>query len=320
VSDHCKYVHHRASHIGKPTRWNAQNHPQMQHVICGTIPLRATGASHGYWEYGPSSNVYFDQPTAIPHAFNATTLRYTDNNEDSGWYMDTGATSHLSSDLNPVTNSTYQPHHVCPPVQHTSPVFDPIYSPTTCQSVHHNITQPIHPPPQNPNTTSRHLMVTRSQDGTTKPTNCFTLHVSSLSPLTKSHIQASQNPHWQNAMEDEFNAPPEHGQFASYAVQVGFHHSKTDSSLFIFKRGFDTTYLLLYVDDIILTASSSTFLQRIIFSLRGEFAMTDLGPLNYFFGIAATRTSDGIFLSQTKYATEILERAHMVNCNPCRTL
>ncbi|GJQ89175.1 hybrid signal transduction histidine kinase M [Tanacetum coccineum] len=43
-------------------------------------------------------NIYVDQPTTIPHAFNATTLRYADNNEDSGWYMDTGATSHLSSD------------------------------------------------------------------------------------------------------------------------------------------------------------------------------------------------------------------------------
>ncbi|GJT78650.1 MAK10-like protein [Tanacetum coccineum] len=47
--------------------------------------------------------------------------------------------------------------------------------------------------------------------------------------------------------------------------------------------------------------------------------MTDLGPLNYFLGISATLTTAGIFLSQTKYATEILERAQMLNCNPCRT-
>ncbi|GJZ66640.1 ribonuclease H-like domain-containing protein [Tanacetum coccineum] len=58
--------------------------------------------------------------------------------------------------------------------------------------------------------------------------------------------------------------------------------SKTDSSLFIFHKGQDTTYLLLYVDDIILTASSTSFLQRIISLLHAEFAMTDLGPLNYF--------------------------------------
>ncbi|GKG48461.1 ribonuclease H-like domain-containing protein, partial [Tanacetum coccineum] len=47
--------------------------------------------------------------------------------------------------------------------------------------------------------------------------------------------------------------------------------------------------------------------------------MTDLGLLNYFLGISATRDSSGLFLSQNKYASEILERAHMVNCNPSRT-
>ncbi|GKE22725.1 ribonuclease H-like domain-containing protein, partial [Tanacetum coccineum] len=46
----------------------------------------------------------------------------------------------------------------------------------------------------------------------------------------------------------------------------------------------DTTYLLLYVDDIILTASSTSLMQRIISSLHAEFAMTDLGQLNYFLG------------------------------------
>ncbi|GJT60264.1 retrovirus-related pol polyprotein from transposon TNT 1-94 [Tanacetum coccineum] len=89
---------------------------------------------------------------------------------------------------------------------------------------------------------------------------------------------------------------------------------------FSLPKGPDTAYLLLYVDDIILTASFTSLMQRIISSLHVEFAMTDLGPLNYFLGIFATRTTAGIFLSQTKYATEILERAQMLNYNPCRTL
>ncbi|GJX95769.1 ribonuclease H-like domain-containing protein, partial [Tanacetum coccineum] len=79
------------------------------------------------------------------------------------------------------------------------------------------------------------------------------------------------------------------------------------------------TYLLLYVDDIILTASSTSLLQCIVSLLHAEFAMTDLDPLNYFLGISATHTTSGIFLSQTKYVTEILEQAHMLSCNPCRT-
>ncbi|GJZ10142.1 ribonuclease H-like domain-containing protein [Tanacetum coccineum] len=47
--------------------------------------------------------------------------------------------------------------------------------------------------------------------------------------------------------------------------------------------------------------------------------MTDLGSLNYFLGISVTCDSTGMFLSQRKYAAEILERAHMTNCNPSRT-
>ncbi|GJS09222.1 ribonuclease H-like domain-containing protein [Tanacetum coccineum] len=83
--------------------------------------------------------------------------------------------------------------------------------------------------------------------------------------------------------------------------------------------GTDIAYLLLYVDDIVLKASLKMLLQRIIRSLHQEFAMTDLGPLNYFLGISITRDSSGLFLSQKKYVVEILDRAHMVNCNPSRT-
>ncbi|GJX15130.1 ribonuclease H-like domain-containing protein [Tanacetum coccineum] len=209
---------------------------------------------------------------------------------------------------------------------------------------------------------SRHPMVTRSRDGTTKPVDHLNLHVATLAPILKTHVQASHNPHWQNAMQDEFYVLIKNGTwvlvpqppnvnvvrsmwlfkhkfhadgslsrykarlvangksqqqgidrdetfspvvkpatirivlslakslyglkqaprawfqcFASYALRVGFQHSKTDSSLFIYHRGVDTAYLLLYVDDIILTASSSGLLQQ------------------------------------------LLERAHMLNCNPCRT-
>ncbi|GJZ65530.1 ribonuclease H-like domain-containing protein, partial [Tanacetum coccineum] len=83
--------------------------------------------------------------------------------------------------------------------------------------------------------------------------------------------------------------------------------------------GIGTAYLLLYVDDIVLTASSKGLLQQIIGSLHQEFAMTDLGPLNYFLGISITRFFSGLFLSQKKYAIEILEKAHMVSCNTSRT-
>ncbi|GJU75313.1 ribonuclease H-like domain-containing protein [Tanacetum coccineum] len=66
-------------------------------------------------------------------------------------------------------------------------------------------------------------------------------------------------------------------------------------------------------------ASSLAFLQRIVASLHSEFAMTDLGSLNYFLSISTQRSVSGLFLSQLKFVEKILERAHMQNCNPCRT-
>ncbi|XP_056687859.1 uncharacterized mitochondrial protein AtMg00810-like [Spinacia oleracea] len=107
-------------------------------------------------------------------------------------------------------------------------------------------------------------------------------------------------------------------RFADFVATLGFSHSKSDHS-FIYHRGTDVAYILLYVDDIILTASSNTLRKSIMTLLSAEFSMKDLGPLSYFLGIAVTRDAHGLFLSQRKYAEEILERASMTNCNPSPT-
>ena len=43
--------------------------------------------------------------------------------------------------------------------------------------------------------------------------------------------------------------------------------------------------MLLYVDDIVLTASSPHLLRRIISALQQEFSMKDLGELHHFLGV-----------------------------------
>ncbi|KAJ9551165.1 hypothetical protein OSB04_015210 [Centaurea solstitialis] len=86
-----------------------------------------------------------------------------------------------------------------------------------------------------------------------------------------------------------------------------------------YHRGSDTIYLILYVDDIILTASSPTLISMVISQLSSEFPMSDLGPLSFFLGIAASRSNSRLFLYQSTFAQEILARADMVLCNPCST-
>ncbi|GJW59995.1 ribonuclease H-like domain-containing protein [Tanacetum coccineum] len=149
----------------------------------------------------------------------------------------------------------------------------------------------------------------------------------------KARLVANVSTHLEEVEVDETLSPNAflHGDLSETAYMhqpPGFWDSvhpdyvcfRCDSSLFIYKHGTDTAYLLLYVDDIILKASSESLLQQIIRPLHQEFAMTDLSPLNYFLGISVTCDSSGLFLSQKKYVIEILDMAHMDNCNLSRTL
>ncbi|KAJ9547776.1 LOW QUALITY PROTEIN: hypothetical protein OSB04_020319 [Centaurea solstitialis] len=95
-------------------------------------------------------------------------------------------------------------------------------------------------------------------------------------------------------------------RFADYVFTLGFKHSKCDHSLFVYKNGKQTAFLLLYVDDILLITSSPTLRQDFMALLAKEFAMKHLGPLSYFLGIS-------------QYAKEILDRAGMSSCHPSAT-
>lgn len=111
-----------------------------------------------------------------------------------------------------------------------------------------------------------------------------------------------------------------YNRFASFAKKIGFIQSISDPSLFVYSHNKQIAYILLYVDDIVLTASTSQLVQSIIAHLHKEFEMTDLGYLHYFLGIFVTRNAAGLLLQQQNYAADILHRANMTNCHPCTTL
>jgi hypothetical protein len=108
-------------------------------------------------------------------------------------------------------------------------------------------------------------------------------------------------------------------RFSAYLSDLGFLASTSDTSLFVYKDGDSVAYLLLYVDDIVLTASTPALLQRLTDRLHSEFAMTDLGDLHFFLGISVQRSADGFHLSQRQYAVDLLRRAGMAECHPTAT-
>ena len=65
--------------------------------------------------------------------------------------------------------------------------------------------------------------------------------------------------------------------------------------------------MLIYVDDIIVTSSSSRAVEALLKDLRMDFALKDLGSLHFFLGIEVKNVASGIILSQEKYVQDILE-------------
>jgi hypothetical protein len=110
-----------------------------------------------------------------------------------------------------------------------------------------------------------------------------------------------------------------YNRFASFLLSLGFVEAKSDASLFVYHRKDDMVYLLLYVDDIVLTASTDVLLRRFITSLQQEFSMKDLGKLHHFLGMQVQHTVAGLFLSQRQYMIDILDRAGMAECKPYST-
>ncbi|CAL1411607.1 unnamed protein product [Linum trigynum] len=99
----------------------------------------------------------------------------------------------------------------------------------------------------------------------------------------------------------------------------GFKGSKTDTSLFILNKGTLRVYVLVYVDDILITGNQPTRLQEVFDYFQQHFAVRDLGRLSFFLGIEAVWAPQGLLLSQQKYILEILKRAKMSNANSIST-
>jgi histone deacetylase 1/2 len=100
---------------------------------------------------------------------------------------------------------------------------------------------------------------------------------------------------------------------------LGFLPSKADTSLFLYDKSGVTFFVLIYVDDIIVTSSSDDAISALLKDLNAQFAIKDLENLHYFLGIEVKRTPQGLLLTQDKYARDILTKIGMLECKAAPT-
>ncbi|KAK0576029.1 hypothetical protein LWI29_010847 [Acer saccharum] len=108
-------------------------------------------------------------------------------------------------------------------------------------------------------------------------------------------------------------------ELRQFLITSGFTNSYADTSLFVLKTGGALLYLLIYVDDIILTGSSTTQVEQFVDTLARRFSLKDLGSLSYFLGVEVLPHKHGILLSQRRYIMDLLARTKMTGAKPVQT-
>ncbi|KAG7599314.1 Reverse transcriptase RNA-dependent DNA polymerase [Arabidopsis suecica] len=175
-------------------------------------------------------------------------------------------------------------------------------------------------------------MITHAKKGIIKPNSKYVMAISKVDIEPRKVIQTLADDKWRDAMSEEFDAqllnftwslvppaPNQNLELKQFFISVGFTNSLADASLFILKRGSLLLYLLVYVDDILVTSNSHALLQQTLQSLATHFSIKDPEDLHYFLGLEGRRTQSGLYLTQRCYILDLLTRCNMLDAKPVMT-
>ncbi|KAH9649490.1 hypothetical protein KPL70_025997 [Citrus sinensis] len=97
----------------------------------------------------------------------------------------------------------------------------------------------------------------------------------------------------------------------NFLLSSGFKNSYADASLFVFNVNGHILYLLVYVDDIIITGNDAAVIDRFVTDLAHRFSIQDLGMLTYFLGVEVVHNKNGLLLSKKCYIQDLLTQVQM---------
>ncbi|KAL0288540.1 UNVERIFIED_CONTAM: Retrovirus-related Pol polyprotein from transposon RE2 [Sesamum calycinum] len=96
-------------------------------------------------------------------------------------------------------------------------------------------------------------------------------------------------------------------EFTDKIKAYGFIQSSHDHCLFVKGSGLQLIALLVYVDDILVTAPTEILIKEVKGYLDRLFSIKDLGPAKYFLGLELARSPQGLIATQNKYALDIIK-------------
>ena len=100
-----------------------------------------------------------------------------------------------------------------------------------------------------------------------------------------------------------------------FPIVHGFQRGSVDKTLFVQQDKKNILIAQVYVDDIVSGSTSDKFAEK----MAREFEMSMVGELSFFLGLQTKQTESGVFISQPKYARELLKKFRMISSKHSRT-
>ncbi|GJU29811.1 retrovirus-related pol polyprotein from transposon TNT 1-94 [Tanacetum coccineum] len=106
---------------------------------------------------------------------------------------------------------------------------------------------------------------------------------------------------------------------SKFLLAQGFSKGVVDPTLFIWKTGKHTLHVQIYVDDIIFASTDPKDYDRFSNEMSYKFQMSMMGQISFFLGLQISQNPRGIFINQSKYANEILNKFDLHKSDPVDT-
>ena len=114
---------------------------------------------------------------------------------------------------------------------------------------------------------------------------------------------------WSNKLKDVLN-------------QMGFFSTKADPCIYTRKDADSLSYVLIYVDDMLVASKDLEKVEQIKEQLKVKLEIKDLGEISTFLGVDFKKTSDGkcLTMSQERYIEQLAMRFNLTDASPKRSL
>ncbi|KAI3771213.1 hypothetical protein L6452_02372 [Arctium lappa] len=106
---------------------------------------------------------------------------------------------------------------------------------------------------------------------------------------------------------------------STFLINNGFEKGTIDTTLFIKRYKNEMLLVQIYVDDIIFGSTNQKYCDKFSELMKSEFEMSLMGELTFFLGLQVKQTSEGTFISQSKYVSEILQKYKLNDSTSMRT-